>query len=79
MRIALSSLLLSFRSQRLLAGTDIRNVRLLCAPLCWGVSAWSQAATAALHPAQGRAARAALRPAAPLRTTMVFSTAQRAG
>lgn len=56
-RMALSSLLLSFRSQRFLAGTDVRNVRLLCAPLCWGVSAWSQAAaaatttTTAVHPA----------------------------
>lgn len=35
------SLPLSFRSQCFLAGSDSRNARLLCAPLCWSAGVWA--------------------------------------
>ncbi len=40
-RAALCSPCLSFRSQCFLAGTNSRNVWLLCAPLCWSAGVWT--------------------------------------
>lgn len=40
-RPALCSVPFPFRSQRFLAGTDSRNVRVFCAPLCWSAGVWA--------------------------------------